>query len=99
MSYNYDIISRVVMIMDSIIEKLFDTYGEAVLREMGHGFDERQLEKWLGKFPIDEKTRYQILDGLFDYYRHWAAASFAAGFHLGLSLLYNEIRRSRPEKV
>ena len=85
--------------MDEITQRLFETYGEAVLREMGHGFDERQLEKWLGKFPINEKTRYRIVDGLFDYYRHWAAASFAAGFHLGLSLLSDDIRRLRPEKV
>ena len=84
--------------MDVITQRLFDTYGEAVLREMGHGFDERQLEKWLGEFPIDEKTRYQILDGLFNYYQHWAAASFAAGFHLGLSLLNNDVRRPRPEQ-
>ncbi len=85
--------------MDTITQRLFDTYGEAVLKELGHGFDEKQLEKWLEKSPIDEKTRYRILDELFDYYQHWAAASFAAGFHLGLSLLYDEIRRFRPEKV
>lgn len=85
--------------MDEITQRLFDTYGEAVLREMGHGFDERQLEKWLKSFPIDEKTRYRIVDGLFDYYQLWAAASFSAGFHLGLSLLNSDIRRFRPEKV
>lgn len=85
--------------MESIDERLFDTCGEAVLREMGHGFDERQLEKWLGKFPIDEKTRYRIVDGLFDYYQLWAAASFSAGFHLGLSLLNHDIRRFRPEQL
>lgn len=85
--------------MDTTIQRLFDTYGESTLRETGHEFDEIQLGKWLERFPVDEKTRYHIVDGLFDYYRHWAAASFAAGFHLGLSLLSDNIRRLRPEKV
>lgn len=84
--------------MESITKKLFDTYGESVLKEMGHGFDERQLEQWLEKFPIDGKTRYRVVDGLFDYYQLWAAASFAAGFHLGLSLLGDDVRRLCPEE-
>lgn len=85
--------------MDPTIERLFDTYGEAVLRELGHGFDERQLEKWLESFPMDAKCRYLILDGLSDFYRHWATASFAIGLHLGFSLFDNNIRRPCPEQL
>ena len=85
--------------MLAVEQRLFDTYGETILREMGHGFDEAELEKWLGTFPIDGKVRYRIVDGLLDYYQHWAPASFAVGFRLGLALLHDDIRRFRPEKV
>ncbi len=86
------------MIMDPTTQRLFDTYGEAILKEMGHGFDERQLEKWLCGFPMHEKVRFRILDGLMDYYQHWAAASFFVGLHLGLSLLNDNVRCPRPQE-
>lgn len=30
--------------MDAITQRLFDTYGEAVLKEVGHGFDKSSLK-------------------------------------------------------
>lgn len=84
--------------MNSTMERLFETYGEAVLEETGHGFDEQRLKQWLETFPLHEKTRYHILDGLFDYYQHWAAASFTAGFSLGFSLSNDQVRRSGPQQ-
>ena len=79
--------------MNPTTQRLFETYGESFLAETGHGFDEKNLEKWLKNFPIDDKIRYRIVDDLFDYYQHWAAQSFAAGLHLGLTLFNNDIRR------
>lgn len=73
--------------MNEIDQRLFETYGETMLKEMGHGFDEKRIETWLENFPVNEKVRYRIVDGLLDYYQHWAAASFAVGLRLGLSLI------------
>jgi len=85
--------------MDTIDQELFDTYGEAAMKELGCGFDERELEEWLKGFPIDEKTRYRVTDGLLDRGYRWASAAFAVGFRLGLSLFGCDIRRPGAEKV
>ena len=37
--------------MFDIDQTLFDTYGETMLKEMGHGFDEKRIETWLENFP------------------------------------------------
>ena len=84
--------------MVTIDERLFETYGETVLKETGHGFDEGQLEAWLDALAVEEKVRYRIVDGLLDYYQHWAAAAFSAGLRLGLALLNDDVRRPCPEK-
>ncbi len=85
--------------MNEIDQELFDTYGESVLRGLGNGFNETEIENWLKAFPIDEKTRYRVTDGLFDRYRRWAASAFAVGFRLGLALLGHDVRRVGPEKA
>lgn len=84
--------------MNPTVQALFETYGEALLAEIGHGFDEKRLETWMKSFPLDEHVRYQILDGLLDYYQHWAAAAFSVGLRLGLSLFDCNVRRLRPEE-
>lgn len=84
--------------MNETIEQLFTTYGEAVLRSRRAGFDERQLERWLGTFSISEADRYRILDGLLDYYLRWSVTSFDAGLRLGFTLSDNYIRRLCPEE-
>ncbi len=56
--------------MNEIDQRLFETYGETMLKEMGHGFDEKRIETWLENFPVNEKVRYRIVDGLLDYYQH-----------------------------
>ncbi len=84
--------------MRSIDQELFDTYGETVLKELGSGFDERAVKKWLNGYPIDEKTRYRITDELFDRYRRWASSAFAVGFRLGLALFGRDVRRAGPEE-
>ena len=33
--------------MNPTVQALFETYGEALLAEMGHGFDEKRLETWM----------------------------------------------------
>ncbi len=88
-----------VIAVNEIDQELFDTYGEAALKELGSGFDERELKKWLEGFPIDGKTRYRVTDGLFDYYRRWASSAFAVGFRLGLALFGRDVRRPGAEKA
>ncbi len=84
--------------MEQIDQELFDTYGESVMKELGSGFDEKKIEEWLKAFPIDEKTRYRVTDGLFDRYRRWASTAFAVGFRLGLALFGHDVRRFSPEE-
>jgi len=87
-----------VIAVNEIDQELFDTYGEAALKELGSGFNEREIEGWLKAFPIDEKTRYRVTDGLFDFYRRWASSAFAVGFRLGLALFGRDVRRVGPEE-
>lgn len=86
------------MIMDPTIEKLFDTYGESVLKELNN-FPHGELVGLLNALPIEELHRIHIYDQVSRYYYLWSADAFAVGLHLGLSLLNNDIRRFRPEKV
>ncbi len=86
------------MIMDPTIEKLFDAYGESVLKELNN-FPHGELVDLLNALPIEERRRIHIYDQVSHYYYQWSAAAFAAGLHLGLSFLNNDIRRFRPEKA
>lgn len=84
--------------MDPIAQRLFDTYGESVLKDIDH-FPDGELIDLLNSLPIEESRRISIFDQAQHYYFQWSADAFVIGLHLGLSLLNNEIRRFRPEKV
>ena len=84
--------------MDPTTQRLFDTYGEAILKEMGHGFDERQLEKWLCGFPMHEKVPLSNIGRPHGLLPALGRGFFFVGLHLGLSLLNDNVRCPRPQE-
>nr|WP_325184280.1 hypothetical protein [uncultured Oscillibacter sp.] len=72
--------------MESLFEKLFDTYGDTVLREQGV-YDEAEVLAALGQLPLDQGVQFDVCDLLSGYYLRWSTAAFSAGLCLGLSLL------------
>lgn len=85
--------------MEHFYDKLFSSYGESILQDADCGYDEEQLEEYLKELPLDPSTRRKIQNFLFKHYYHWSTNAFTVGLHLGLSLLNDDIRRLRPEKV
>ncbi|MBU5626013.1 hypothetical protein KQI82_03540 [Oscillibacter sp. MSJ-2] len=83
--------------MRPVYAKLFDTYGDSLLRE-AEVYDEKELSGLLDTMAVDQSTRLDLLNAFFDCYYRWSADAFAAGLHLGLSLLHDEVRRTRPQE-
>ena len=84
--------------MNSTIQRLFETYGESVLKEMSP-FPHEELVGLLSALPMEERRRIEIYDQISQYHYLWAADAFAVGLRLGLSLLHNDIRCPCPEQV
>ncbi|WP_300411667.1 hypothetical protein [uncultured Oscillibacter sp.] len=82
--------------MDPTIQRLFDTYGESVLKDLGN-FPHEELVVLLNALPIGEHRRIQLYDQISLYHYQWSAGAFTVGLHLGLTLSNNNIRRLRPE--
>ena len=72
--------------MESLFEKLFDTYGDTVLREQGV-YDEAEVLAALDELSLDRKSQFEVCDLLSSYYLRWSTAAFSTGLCLGLSLL------------
>ena len=72
--------------MTTIFEKLFDTYGESIMREHAL-YEEAEVMEALDKLPMDRSTKVAVSNLLFAYYFRWSTAAFSIGLHLGLSLL------------
>ena len=72
--------------MESLFEKLFDTYGDTVLREQGV-YDEAEILAALDVLPLDQGIQLEVRDLLSSYYLRWSTAAFSTGLCLGLSLL------------
>lgn len=72
--------------MESLFEKLFDTYGDTILREQGV-YDEAEVLAALNKLSLDRGIRLDVCDLLSGYYLRWSTAAFSTGLCLGLSLL------------
>ena len=85
-----------VMIMDPTIRRLFETYGESVLKDLGN-FPHEELVVLLNALPIEECRRIQLYDQISLYHYQWSADAFTVGLHLGLTLSNNNIRRPRTE--
>ncbi len=83
--------------MNPTIERLFDTYGESALKDLGR-FPSGELDALLKSLPIEEDSRLDLFDQINRFYLDWSTDAFAVGLHLGITLLNNEIRRPRPEQ-
>ena len=83
--------------MNTTMEKLFDTYGESVLKDLG-SFPGREVDDLLNSLPIEESRRLDLFDQINRFYLDWSTDAFTAGLHLGLTLSNHDIRRFRPEQ-
>ena len=72
--------------MESLLEKLFDTYGDTVLREQGV-YNEAKVLAALDELPLDQGSQLEVCDLLSSYYLRWSTAAFSTGLCLGLALL------------
>ena len=72
--------------MESLLEKLFDTYGDTVLREQGV-YNEAEVLAALDELPLDQRSQLEVCDLLSSYYLRWSTAAFSTGLYLGFSLL------------
>ena len=79
--------------MRPVYAKLFGTYGDAILQE-AEVYNEEELSGLRDEMALDSSTKLDLLNLFFDYYFRWSADAFAAGLHLGLSLLHDEVRRT-----
>lgn len=84
--------------MNPTLEKLFDTYGESVLKDLG-SFPGGEVDDLLNSLPIEESRRLDLFDQINRFYLDWSTDAFTVGLHLGLTLSNHDIRRFRPEKV
>ena len=84
--------------MRPIYEKLFGTYAETVLHE-AEVYNENELRERLRFLPLNQSEECDLLDLIFDYYYRWSIAAFTVGLHLGLSLLYDDVRRTGAQQV
>ncbi len=83
--------------MSDIYEKLFDCYGDQILRESGCR-KEMEIMRFVDALSVAEDTKVEISDYLSNSYYRWSTNAFALGMHLGLSLSNNQISGSRPQK-
>lgn len=82
--------------MNPIYEKLFDTYGDTILREH-ENYNEDEINEHLEKLPIDKATRLDVDNLFFNYYFRWSIDAFTLGLHLGLTLLEPQVHRPRSQ--
>ena len=83
--------------MNTTMEKLFDTYGESVLKDLG-SFPGREVDDLLNSLPIEESRRLDLFDQINRFYLDWSTDALTVGLHLGLTLSNHDIRRFRPEQ-
>lgn len=84
--------------MNQTTQRLFDTYGESVLKDLDR-FPDGELIDLLNSLPIEESRRLDLFDQINRFYLDWSTDAFTVGLHLGLTLSNHDIRRLRPEKV
>ena len=77
--------------MNATIEKLYDTYGTSVLENTDY-FPNQTIKNILYSLPIGDDARLDLLDQIDHAYLEWSTNAFAAGLHLGLTLLSEGVR-------
>ena len=83
--------------MNQTTQRLFDTYGESVLKDLDR-FPDGELIDLLNSLPIEESRRLDLFDQINRFYLDWSTDAFTVGLHLGLTLSNHDIRRFRPEQ-
>ena len=81
--------------MKPVYERLFDRYCDPILQDHD-SFDEYRLEQQTAFLRLNTDQRRKLMDLLLDLHQQWALDGFAAGLHLGLSLLPNDSARDVP---
>jgi hypothetical protein len=84
--------------MDTMYEKLFNTYGVSILKEL-ESFPASDIQSLLDTLPLSRERQVEIMDACSQYYYQWSADAFVIGLHLGLSLLHGDVRRGGPQQV
>ena len=82
--------------MNPIYDRLFAAYGSEVLKNV-ENYDEAGPNSLLDGIPLEQPSRLRLPEAIFDRYLQWSSAAFAAGLHLGLSLLRDDVRRPGPQ--
>lgn len=72
--------------MTSILEALFDTYGDHLMQEQAP-YDEAEIQAALDRMSMPKDMQIQVCDLLSNRYLRWGTAAFSIGLHLGLSLM------------
>lgn len=72
--------------MTSILEALFDTYGDHLMQEQAP-YDEAEIQAALGRMSMPQDMQLQVCDLLSNRYFRWGTAAFSIGLRLGLSLM------------
>lgn len=72
--------------MTSILEALFDTYGDHLMQEQAP-YDEAEIQAALDRMSMPQDMQIQVCDLLSNRYLRWGTAAFSIGLHLGLSLM------------
>lgn len=83
--------------MLDLYEKLFDYYGERILRD-GECYSLMEMERFLSTLGLPREAEIKTSDFISDRYFRWSTNAFALGLHLGLSLSCDNIRRPRPQE-
>jgi hypothetical protein len=84
--------------MDTMYEKLFETYGVSILKGLD-SFPYTAIQKLLDSLPLSQERKVEVMDDCTRYYYQWSADAFVIGLHLGLSLLHDDVRRAGPQQV
>ena len=72
--------------MTSILEALFDTYGDHLMQEQAP-YDEAEIQAALDRMSMPKDMQIQVCDLLSNRYLRWGTAAFSIGLQLGLSLM------------
>ncbi|MCI8809952.1 MAG: hypothetical protein HFF84_07455 [Oscillibacter sp.] len=83
--------------MPSIYERLFELYGDAVLKDCNCCKSD-EINQFTSALGVEDDMEVVISDYLVDSYYRWSTNAFALGLHLGLSLLNGNVSGIRPQK-
>lgn len=72
--------------MTSILEALFDTYGDHLMQEQAP-YDEAEIQAALDRMSMPQDMQIQVCDLLSNRYLRWGTDAFSIGLRLGLSLM------------